>query len=242
MALVILRNAVANAAAVGFQFLFAGAARADAAGLPGKFFGASGEPRQHVIELGEFDLQLPFPAARVPRKNIEDQLRAVDHAAFGAGFQVAQLRRRKIPVENDQRRFVKLRLDLHFLDFAAPDHGGGIDLVAHLKNASGHLRARAARQFREFLERSALRFSRVNARHMRRPASGPRPPGTRARDFLSDVLFSFGGNDGKKLQAGSMRRLAQFHNVIIHLRGCLVTAIRGSQIYLHCFCRSGFTQ
>ena len=96
-------------------------------------------------------------------------MRAVDHAALGALFQVAQLRRREISVENDQRRLVKLRFDLHFLDLAAPDHGGGIDLIAHLKNAAGNLRARAARQFREFLKRCALGFAGVDARHMRRP-------------------------------------------------------------------------
>ena len=162
-------NAVTDAPTVGFDFLLAGSARADAAGLPGKFLCASGEPRQHVIELCEFDLKLPFPAACVPRKNVEDELRAIDHAAIGAALQVAQLRRSQVAIENHQLRFVKLRLDLHFLDLAAADDGSGIDLVTHLKNASGNLGARAAGQFRELGKRSALRFTRVHTLHMRCP-------------------------------------------------------------------------
>ena len=95
MALRDFADALANAAAVGFEFLFARAARSDSAGLPGKLFRASGKARQRVIQLREFDLQLPFAAARVARKNIQDQLRAVNHAAFGALFEVAQLRWRQ---------------------------------------------------------------------------------------------------------------------------------------------------
>jgi hypothetical protein len=112
--------------------------------------------------LSELDLKLPFAAARVARKNIQDQLRAVNHTALGAFFEIAQLRGRQIAVKNNQRGVVQMRFDFHFLDFAAPDHRGGIDLVAHLKNASRDLRARAAREFREFVERSALYIARVN--------------------------------------------------------------------------------
>jgi hypothetical protein len=111
---------------------------------------------------------LSFTAAGVPRKNIQDQLGAIDYPAFGAPFEVAKLRGRKIAVKNDKRGVVQIRFDFQFLDFAAADHGRGIDLVAHLKNAAGHLRARAASQFREFLKRCALYITRVYPRHMGR--------------------------------------------------------------------------
>ena len=169
MASEIFADAFANAAAVGFEFLLARAARSDSAGLPGQLFRASGEPRQHVIQLGELDLELPFAAARVARENIQDQLRAVNHAAFGALFEVAQLRWREVAVKNDERRVVQMRFDFYFLDFAAPDHRGGIDLVAHLKNAAGNLRARAASEFRQLVERRAFRVTRINPRHVRGP-------------------------------------------------------------------------
>ncbi len=78
------------------------------------------------------------------RKNVEDELRPIDHAAIGAALQIAQLRRGQVAIENHERRFVKLRLDLYFLDLAAADDGGRIDLIAHLKDASGNLGARTA--------------------------------------------------------------------------------------------------
>ncbi len=62
-----------------------------------------------------------------------------------------------------------MRFDFHFLDLAAPDHRGGVDLIAHLKNASRDLRARAASKLRQFLERRALSVARLNPRHVRRP-------------------------------------------------------------------------
>ena len=53
---------------------------------------ASGQARQRVIQLSEFDLQLPFAASRMPRENIQNQLRAINHAAFGLFLDVALLR------------------------------------------------------------------------------------------------------------------------------------------------------
>ena len=72
-------------------------------------------------------------------------------------------------IEYYQRGFMKLRLDLYFLDLAAADDGGGIDFIAHLKNAPGNLGARTVGKFCEFGKRSALRFTRVHTRHMRCP-------------------------------------------------------------------------
>src|SRR5260370_5384230 len=49
------------------------------------------------------DLQLAFAAPRVARENIENELRAVDHAAFRRFFNVALLHRREI-AETTERR------------------------------------------------------------------------------------------------------------------------------------------
>src|SRR5258708_3084565 len=49
------------------------------------------QPRQKVIELRQLDLQLAFAAARVPRKNIQNELRAVNDAAFGDALNVSLL-------------------------------------------------------------------------------------------------------------------------------------------------------
>ncbi len=68
--------------------------RAPAAAFPSEARHRSafaGQPGKHVVELREFDLQLSFAAARMTRKNIQDQLRAVDHAALCGLFDVALL-------------------------------------------------------------------------------------------------------------------------------------------------------
>jgi len=64
---------------------------------------------------------------------------------------------------------VKLRLDLYFFNLAASDDRGGIDLIAHLKDASRNLGAGTAGEFRKLGERSALRFTGIDAKHMRGP-------------------------------------------------------------------------
>ena len=74
-----LRNAVANAAAVGFEFRFARPASADAAHEPRECgILPDHKPRQKILQLCKLDLQLAFPALRPLGKNVEDQLRPVD--------------------------------------------------------------------------------------------------------------------------------------------------------------------
>jgi hypothetical protein len=163
-----LSDAIANAPAVRFEFLLARTPRSDSAAEAGEILAAAREARQKVIQLGKLDLQLTFAAARVPRENIEDQLGSVNHMAVRALFEVAQLSGRQVSVKNNERRLVQARFDFDFLDLAPSNEGGRINLVAHLKNGSRHLRARAARKLRQFAERSALRFSRVNPGDVRR--------------------------------------------------------------------------
>ena len=94
-------DAVADAAAVGFELGFAGAARADAAAQPRQRVARSDQPRHQVLELRELDLQLAFPRARAAREDVEDELRAIDDLAIERAFEIAQLRRRQLVVEDD---------------------------------------------------------------------------------------------------------------------------------------------
>ena len=57
-----------------------------------------------MLELRELDLHLAFVAARALRKDIEDQARAVDHAAVEPLLEIALLHRREIVIENRDRR------------------------------------------------------------------------------------------------------------------------------------------
>ena len=88
-------------------------------------------------------MQLAFAAARMPRENIQDELRAVDDAALGEFFDVALLHGRKIAIENNKGRVMRDGFGANFVKFAAPDERGGIGGIAHLKQSGGNFRAGA---------------------------------------------------------------------------------------------------
>src|SRR5262245_15696136 len=160
-----LANAVADTAAIRLQFLFARSANTDAAcssacaacaaatalaAEAGHRGALARKARKHVIELCEFDLQLPFAAPRVSRKDIEDELRAIDHAAFGVLFDVALLHGRKIAIENNQRSIFGVGFRANFVEFAPAYKRGGIGGVTKLENGPGDFGAGAAREFDKF--------------------------------------------------------------------------------------------
>ena len=59
------------------------------------------EPRQQVFQLRELDLQLAFARPRAAREDVEDELRAIDDLAADRFFDLPQLRRRQLVVEDD---------------------------------------------------------------------------------------------------------------------------------------------
>src|SRR6185369_10608386 len=72
-------DAVANAAPIRFEFCFAGASSADAAGQPRKRRILTGDQsRQQILELGQLDLNLSFSRLCALREDVENQLRSVD--------------------------------------------------------------------------------------------------------------------------------------------------------------------
>src|SRR5439155_5345366 len=117
------------------------------------------EARQHVVELRKLDLQLAFAAARVAGKDVENELRPINHAAFGVFFDVALLHRRKIAVEDDQRRLLGMGFGADFIQLAASDQRGRVGNVAKLKNCSGYGSAGTAGELDKFSEGFALRLT-----------------------------------------------------------------------------------
>src|SRR5579863_52555 len=163
-------NAFADAAAVGFQFLFTGSAYTDAAAstasatrssnafaaLAGHRGTFASQARKHVVELREFDLQLAFAAAGMARKNIENELGTVDHPALRVLLNVALLNRRQVAIENNQRSVFGIGLGQNFVELAAANERGRISFVAQLKNGSRDRCASAAREFDQLGERFAF--------------------------------------------------------------------------------------
>ena len=148
---------------VGFKLRFAGTARADAAAELRHLHAAPGQPRQHVLQLRQLDLQLAFARARVPRKNVEDQLRAVDHPPLHNLFDIALLRSAEIVIEKKQVGIHRRGRARNFLELARADQSCGIGPVAPLQNFADNLRARAPRQRAQFRQR----FFRVKLRNAR---------------------------------------------------------------------------
>src|SRR6266849_1766626 len=154
-------DAIADAAAVGFEFLFDGAAHADASSASARSTraatsalasearhgcAAAGQARQKIVQLRQFYLQLAFAAACVAGKNVQNELRAIDDTAFSRRFNIALLHRRQVPVENDQRGLVRSCFRANLVQLAAADERRGISRLAYLVYRAGDFRAGAARQ------------------------------------------------------------------------------------------------
>ncbi len=107
-------------AAIRFQLGLTGTAQADAAFLPLEVSPAAHQPGRQVPELRQFDLQLTLEAARTLRKDVENEARAVQDAAFEFAFQVAFLAGRERRPENDEFGAVGLdaRSQLFYLALA----------------------------------------------------------------------------------------------------------------------------
>ncbi len=119
------------------------------------------------------------------RENIENELRAIDHAAFGDLFDVALLRGREVAVENDECSFVRGGFGANFVELAAADECRGIGGVAHLMNRAGYVGSGAAGQFDEFVERLLAQLGE----HVRGDA-------LRALECYADQQNAFGSCSG----------------------------------------------
>ena len=134
-------DAEIDLAAIGLELGLARAASSDAAAKLRHSASASGEAGQLVFELREFYLELAFAGLGMAREDIENELRTVDDVAGKPGFDVAELRRREIVVEQDKRG-VGGSDDLDdFVEFALAHEAEGIRSLATLDKSGGNGRA-----------------------------------------------------------------------------------------------------
>ena len=148
-----LIDAALNASAIGFELGFAGPASADAAAELRHGFAAASEARQHVFELGQLHLELALARARVAGKNVEDELGAVEDAAGESRFKVAQLRGRKIAIEDNEIGAGGSNDGGDLFDFSGADESGGIGARAALNELGDGLAACAQEQLTKLGER-----------------------------------------------------------------------------------------
>jgi hypothetical protein len=75
----------------------------------------------------------------VSRKNIEDELCAINNPRFGRCLDVALLRRREIVIEDDERGRAGACCRCDFFELAAADQRGRISLWPVLQKFAGNL-------------------------------------------------------------------------------------------------------
>ena len=148
-----MADAPVDFAAVGFKLRFTGTACADAAAELRHLNASSGKPRQHVFELRQLNLQLAFTAAGVAGKDIQDELRAVDHPRIDFFFNIALLGRRKLVIDEHQVGINGSHSAGNFLQLAFADERGGIRPVTMLNEFAGNLRAGGSHQLAELSQR-----------------------------------------------------------------------------------------
>ena len=78
-------------------------------------------------------------------KDVENQLRPVNHAALSGFFDVSLLDGREVAVKNNEWRLVRGRFRANLVQLAAPHERGGIGSFAQLENRSGNFCTGAAR-------------------------------------------------------------------------------------------------
>ena len=87
-------DALADQPPVGLDLRLAGAAEeAEAAALALKVGPGADQPALLIDEMGELDLQAPFPRPRARAEDLENQSGAVEHLGVPRGLQIALLHR-----------------------------------------------------------------------------------------------------------------------------------------------------
>ena len=146
-------DSLAHAAPVDLELGLARAARADAARLALEVLPQAGEARQHVLELGELDLEAGLAGARAARKDVEDQLGAVDDLDPDQLLEIPHLGGGEVVVEDDHVGVGLADPALELLELAAADEGGGPRRAAALEHRAAQARARGLGEPRQLLER-----------------------------------------------------------------------------------------
>jgi hypothetical protein len=142
-----------NPPAIRFQLRFARTSCADAAAQLRHGLAPPSEPGQHVFQLRQLHLQLALAGSRVAGKNVQNQLRPVQHQTGELAFQIPQLSRAQIVVENHQVRLVCRGNSGDLFDFSGADQGRRIRLAAPLQHLRHDLAASAFHQLAKLHQR-----------------------------------------------------------------------------------------
>ena len=145
-------DAVARAAAGDLQLGLAGSPPADATGEAGEGVVLLAEAREHVLELGELDLELAVAGLGALREDVEDELRAVDDLEVGDRRDGRHLRGREVAVEDEHVGVALEGAEHHLVELALAEHEARVDLIAHLGDLVDDDHTRGAGELAEFTQ------------------------------------------------------------------------------------------
>ena len=140
--------------AIGFELRLAWPAGADAGTLPGKVRPHAGQPRQHVFQLRQLDLNFAFARPGALCENIENQFRPINHLHLRTKnlAKVPALCRREIIVKNHRVGSECLATSGNFGDLALANKGRRARRVAFLGELVEDGNAGGFGEFPEFFE------------------------------------------------------------------------------------------
>ena len=146
-------NAPVDLPPIRFEFGFARSACADTAAQLRHRLALAAQPRQHVLQLRQLHLQLPFAGACMAGEDVQNQLRSVQYAARQCGFQVAQLCRRQVVIKEHQVGLNRRGDAGNLLHLAGANQPSRIRPRAPLEQLGSHHSAGACHQFAKFSKR-----------------------------------------------------------------------------------------
>jgi hypothetical protein len=103
--------------------------------------------------LSELDLELALASAGVASKDVEDELGAVENAAGQSGLEVAQLRGRKVVIEENEIGLRRSGDSSDLFNFAGTNECSGVWSRAALNKFGSDLASGAQEQFAKLGER-----------------------------------------------------------------------------------------
>jgi hypothetical protein len=146
------RDPILNAATVRFQLRFAfTTAHADSALLPRQVTPEPRQPRQQMLQLRQFNLQLAFFSASTLGENIENQRSPIQNLAIKHSLQIAALGRRKFIVENHRIHIRAPAMLGKFISFALADERRRTRRSQFLQAIPDHLASGRCCQFGKLL-------------------------------------------------------------------------------------------